>query len=108
MVESSHTSIRPAEGGISCRNNQEMVILKISLTFIESTFGTIYRYSSGRLGLTQCTPLYKNSNFYGATCFDIFPTAAKVGNNSFIENNYFPGSNLNYLFFNRDANYVSP
>lgn len=97
-----------AEDGTSPKNPVHCVRPTFTIIWlIETTSGSVYRYASGGLGLTQCSSLLNGTSYYGTTCFDIFPTAAEVGDNSFIKTNYLPDNDFNYLFFNRDDNYVT-
>jgi hypothetical protein len=75
---------------------------------LDTTFGDQYRFASnGKLGLTHCVPINNNNNnFVGALCNDFMPTSASQGGLSFIQNNYFPDYDINYLFFSRDSLYV--
>jgi hypothetical protein len=71
-----------------------------------STFSNVYNYANGRLGVTNCVPLWSSDNtkYYGAYCLDQYPTS---DTNDFVSH-YFKTndqSNVNYLIFNEDEEF---
>ena len=68
-----------------------------------STFGEVYQYSSGPLGISNCVPLWSykyTDKFYGAYCLDQFPTSEDT---SFISKYYDNERGLvDYIIVNKD------
>jgi hypothetical protein len=74
---------------------------------VDTTFGDLYNFAnSPNYGVTHCVPINNKDKFIGALCNDLIPTSTTKGS-SFIQNNYNPEYEINYLFFSKDDKYVS-
>ena len=74
-----------------------------------TSFTSIYKYSSGELGITACVPLQEertDGKYYGAYCMDQYPTAA---NSDFLSSYYRAAKdgNAHYLMFTDKADYFA-
>ena len=73
-----------------------------------SIYSDVYEYANGRLGVTNCVPLwsYNENTYYGAYCLDQYPTSE---NSDFVSHYYKDkhGGHVDYLVFNPDGNYTA-